>query len=104
MSEHLYIGTNGHVSAIDPASGAELWRTKLMSGIFSATVSQDVSVLDHGDKIFAGSNGHLFCLSAQTGEILWHNELEGLGNNDVTLTIGGRSIQMMHKTHQHHHN
>ena len=105
MTERLYIGTNGHVLAIDPASGVEMWRTKLMSGIFSATAAQDVSVLDLGEKLFAGSNGHLFCLSAQTGEVLWHNELQGLGNNDVTLSIGGRSIQVMHKVHHHqHHN
>lgn len=80
--------------------GVELWRTKLTTGSISATTRQDVSVLDHDGKVFAGCHGHLFCLDARSGEVLWHNKLEGLGYNDVTLTIAGRSVQAVRKVHQ----
>lgn len=101
MSVHLYIGCNGYVAAVDAKSGAEVWRKKLSTGVMSATSHEDVAVLDHGDVIFAGCHGHLFCLSATSGEVLWHNKLEGLGYNDVTLSIGGRSVQAVRKVHHH---
>jgi hypothetical protein len=93
----LFVGCNGKVAAIDLTTGAELWRTKLKSGVLSATSLEDVAVLDQGDKVYAGCNGHLFCLNATTGEILWHNQLEGMGYNDVTLSIDGRSVQATRK-------
>ena len=102
MNQHLFLGCNGNVAAVDVSSGVELWRTKLKPGMMSATNYADVAVLDHDDKVYAGCNGHLFCLSAQTGEILWHNDLKGIGHNDVTLSIGGRSIQVMQKVKHHH--
>jgi outer membrane protein assembly factor BamB len=98
--ENLYIGTNGYVLAIDPHNGQERWRTKLGVGVLSATTRQDVCVLEHEGRVFAGSYGHLFCLDAESGHVLWHNELDRLGHNDVTLAIGGKSIQFVH-THTH---
>ena len=86
----LYIGTNGHVAAIGVTDDEEFWRTKL-GGL--STGHQDVCVLEHGGKILAGCQGHLFCLDASTGDVLWHNDLKGLGYNDVTLAIAGKSIQ-----------
>jgi outer membrane protein assembly factor BamB len=100
--ENLYIGTNGHVAAIDPRTGKELWRTKLGNSVLSAPTRQDVSVLEHQGLVFAGSYGHLFCLNASSGETLWHNELGGLGHNDVTLAIAGKSIQFV-ATHTRSH-
>ena len=47
---HLYVGTNGHVVAINVTSGKERWRTALGSGVFSATSYQDVNILDHDGK------------------------------------------------------
>lgn len=91
-AEAMYIGTNGHVAAVDMTTGHELWRTAL-GGRFSATRINDVCLLQHEGRIFAGSCGHLFCLDATTGSILWHNELEGLGYNDVTLAIADKAIQ-----------
>lgn len=98
--EHLYIGSNGHVAALDPTTGTEIWRTKLGGGMFSTTGSQDVCVLEHDGRVFAGSAGHLFCLDAASGTVLWHNELSGLGHNDVTLAIAGKSVQFV-ATHTH---
>ena len=79
----LVIGSNGFVSAVDPASGQEIWRRQLQTGIFTSTGGADVSVLVRGDIVFAGAAGHLFCLSTHTGEILWSNELPGMGHNDI---------------------
>lgn len=101
MTRQIYIGINGLVAALDTNSGVELWRTELSTGMLSATGMQDVAVLDHADRVYAGCHGHLFCLNASDGQVLWHNELKGMGHNDVTLSIGGRSIQVMHQVHHH---
>lgn len=101
--ELLYIGSNGHVAAIDPESGNEVWRAVLGGGgMFTSTGSQDVTVIQHGDRVFAGCYGHLFCLDAATGRIHWQNGLKGMGYNDVTLSIGGKSVQFV-STHTHTH-
>ena len=101
MSEALYIGINGHVVAIATQDGRELWRTPLETGkFFSATGHQDVCLLEHEGQVLAGCQGHLFCLDAGSGHILWRNELKGLGFNDVTLAMRGKSVQFV-TTHQH---
>ena len=99
----LILGTNGSVAAIDPATGAIVWQTKLSTGgLLSATSSQDVAVLVRGNEVFAGSAGHLFCIDAQTGAILWHNSLDGLGYNDISLAIDGISVQYLQKVERRH--
>jgi outer membrane protein assembly factor BamB len=104
MSERtLYIGSNGHVAAIDVETGEEFWRSKLGgAGIFSHTAYADVCVIEHEGRVFAGSNGHLFCLDARNGEMLWRNDLKGMGHNDVTLAIAGKSVQFVATVHRHH--
>lgn len=71
-SEPLFIGVGGHVVAIDAATGAELWRTKLKSNSI-------VTILAVGARVFAGAGGELFCLDPRNGGIFWHNKLKGLG-------------------------
>ena len=96
---NLYIGTNGYVAAIDPQTGREIWRTELSTGFFSGS---DVCVLEHEGQVFAGTNGYLFALDGATGNIIWENGLEGMGHNEVTLSIAGKSIQFV-ATHTHSH-
>lgn len=96
-AEPLYIGTNGHVCAINPESGNEIWRTKLQQGIMKATTAQDVAIIVKNGIIFAGSQGHLFALSADSGRILWQNDMKGLGYNDISLAFEGHSIQYLQK-------
>ncbi|MGV3774697.1 MAG: PQQ-binding-like beta-propeller repeat protein [Verrucomicrobiales bacterium] len=96
--QNLFIGSNGYVCAIHFQTGVELWRTKLQRGLLKATNYQDVSVIVRDGVIYAGSQGHLFALSADTGHILWHNELKGLGFNDISLALDGHSIQFLQKT------
>lgn len=95
MNAPLIIGTNGYVCSIAPDTGAEVWRTKLQSGAFSATTRSDVSVIVCEGRVFAGAHGHLFCLDLADGRILWHNELAGLGYNDVSIALEGVSIQYL---------
>ncbi len=97
----LIIGTNGHIASINIETGEENWRTKLKSGFLSSTSYEDVSVLSHHGIVLAGCKGHLYCLSKDNGEILWHNELSGLGNNDVSLALEGVAIQYLQKVEKH---
>ena len=78
MSDVLVIGVGGHVVAIDPTTGNEVWRTKLKS-------TQFVTVLPAGGRIFAGAGGELFCVDKATGQILWRNKLPRLGSGLVAL-------------------
>jgi outer membrane protein assembly factor BamB len=68
----LVIGVGGHVVKIDPATGSEIWRTKVKGTSF-VTISQAAG------RVFAGANGELFCLDEASGRVLWHNKLKGLG-------------------------
>ena len=68
----LIVGIGGHVVAVDPATGEELWRTKLKGGSF-------VTLRQGPDRVYAGAGGELFGLDRATGEILWNNRLKGLG-------------------------
>lgn len=68
----LVIGLGGHAVAIDPDSGAEIWRTRLKTSSF-------ITVFRAGPRVFAGAGGELFCLDAASGNILWRNRLKGLG-------------------------
>ena len=81
----LIIGIKGHAVRIDPASGTELWRTKLKSSSYT-TIAVD------GSRAYAGSAGELFCLDVSTGQILWTNKLKGLGLGIVALGGSGDVI------------
>ena len=76
--DRVIIGIGGHAVALDVATGAELWRTKLKgSGV--------VIVSTLGKRALAATGGELFCLEPYTGRILWQNKLKGLGLGLVTL-------------------
>ena len=79
----LYIGLGGHVVAIDRATGAEIWRTRLRSSSF-------VTISVEPDAIYAGASGELYCVDPATGSIRWHNKLKGLGTSVVAF--GGSSV------------
>lgn len=79
----LYIGLGGHLVAIDRATGAEIWRTKLRSSSF-------VTISVEPDAVYAGANGELYCVDPATGAIRWHNRLKGLGMSVVAF--GGSNV------------
>ena len=70
--DQLFIGVGSHAVAVDPATGEELWRTRLKgNGIATVWLANN--------QLFAGCAGELFRLDSATGSILWHNKLKGLG-------------------------
>jgi len=74
----LVIGIGGHAMALDPTTGAEIWRTKLKGNPF-------VTVAVSDGRVFAATSGEVFCLDIGTGEVLWHNALKGLGIGVVSF-------------------
>ncbi|HWA25109.1 MAG TPA: PQQ-binding-like beta-propeller repeat protein [Lacunisphaera sp.] len=76
-----------HVVAVDKATGATLWQTKLKSGMGSG--DRFVSLLVQDGRVFAHTYGELFCLDRDTGAILWKNELAGLGYDIAVLASDG---------------
>lgn len=81
-ANHIIIGLGGHVAAIDPGSGVEIWRTKLRGSGF-------VTILQTDERVYAGAGGQLFCLDASSGSILWSNPLKGLGLGVVAFSNSG---------------
>ncbi len=77
----LYIGIHGHVLALHPATGEEIWRTKI-GGEF-------VNVVLQAGALYVTSSGEISRLDPATGNILWHNRLKGLGVGIVTIASAG---------------
>ncbi len=91
---YLYVGCNGTVAALDPKAGTEVWRTTVVRGLVGAAQA-DICILEDGGRVFAGCYGEIVALDAQTGEELWRNTLSGMGYNDVTLAMAGKSVQFV---------
>jgi outer membrane protein assembly factor BamB len=60
-SDRLYIGIGGHVVAIDPSSGEEIWRTNLKGR------TMFVTLMERDGRIYGGANGELFGLVSFSG-------------------------------------
>jgi outer membrane protein assembly factor BamB len=71
--------------AIDAASGAEIWRTRLKG-------ADVVTVSVVANRVLGGTKGEVFCLDPATGTILWHNRLKGLGTGIVAFTSSGAEV------------
>ena len=54
--------------ALDRATGAEVWRTKLPR--VRLRMSDFVGLAQDGDAVFATHSGEVFCLDAATGEAI----------------------------------
>jgi outer membrane protein assembly factor BamB len=80
----LYVAVGGHIVALVPGTGEELWRTKLQGA--TSTV---VSILAKDGLLFVGASGKAFCLDGLTGTLLWTNELKGLGYGSAFLAAEG---------------
>jgi outer membrane protein assembly factor BamB len=74
----LFIGIGGHVVAIRPSDGQEIWRQKVKSATF-------MTVFAAGDVVLAGAGGELFCLDGASGQIRWRNRLKELGSGLVSF-------------------
>ena len=77
----LFVGTHGHVLAIDKNDGSKVWDRSLPRTGYSV-----VSVVFEDGKLFCASGGRVFALDAMDGRILWSNNLPGMGQGLVYLT------------------
>lgn len=77
----LFIGTHGHVAALEKDGGREVWRVSLPGTGYSV-----VSILYEDDRLFCASGGHVFALDPESGKILWKNTLPSLGHGLVFVT------------------
>jgi outer membrane protein assembly factor BamB len=85
-ADYVYVGMNGHVTAIHKKAGLQAWRTRLRGSGF-------VTLLVDGDLILAHNCGFLFALDTVTGRELWQNDLPGLGYGLGMLAVDGASSQ-----------
>jgi len=74
----VFAAIAGQVVALDRATGAELWRTRLR-------LTGAMSLVGDGSHLYASSQGQVCCLDPATGAILWRNPLRGLGVGPVAL-------------------
>ena len=81
----LYVGTNRHVLALDPRTGAELWRTKLPKG----GIGSPVTIVIKGQNLYVGHHGRVYGLDRRNGSILWQNDLPRTGYHAVLLAMEG---------------
>ncbi len=77
----LFIGTHGHVVAIEKATGQAVWKTSLPK-----TGYEVVSIVVEDGLVLCASAGRAFALDIDTGEIRWTNNLQGLGHGFVYMT------------------
>ena len=65
-TDRVYLGTKGHVLAVEASTGAEIWRTTLpFSGLAASGV---VMIHPDGGHLYVGYAGHAFCLDTTTGK------------------------------------
>lgn len=80
----LYAGTGRYVIALDPQSGAEIWRTKLPS-----SSSNIITLLLSKSALLVGYSGRVFALDPISGEIRWENGLPRTGFGPVIMAMDG---------------
>lgn len=76
----------GHVKAIDPASGREVWSWKGQHPMLASILTTA------GDLVFTGEpNGMFNAYDARTGELLWQYQTgNGIHSNPVTYSVNGK--------------
>ncbi len=77
--------TYGHLSAIDPTTGKEVWSYPTPYAQFMGPVATK------GGLVFAGFADRTFrAFDAKTGDVLWHQGLPALiGSNPITYSVDG---------------
>jgi outer membrane protein assembly factor BamB len=86
VNELLFLGTHGHVAALQKSTGNLVWKTSLPSTGYSV-----VALIVEDGRLFCASGGRAFALDPLTGEILWTNDLPGLGSGFVFATTAASS-------------
>lgn len=84
-ADRIFVGVTGHVLALSREGGAELWRTKLVSGY-------NALVIVEWPDVYAACHGELYRLEHGTGDILWKNKMKGLGYQVMTIAPVPRGL------------
>jgi alcohol dehydrogenase (cytochrome c) len=76
----------GHVKAIDPATGREVWSWKGEHPMLSSLLATA------GDLVFAGEpTGEFDAFDARTGQLLWQFQTgNGIHGSPVTYSVNGK--------------
>ncbi len=87
----LFVGTHGHVVAIDKQSGDKVWERSLPGTGYAV-----VSIVYEDGRLFCASGGRIFAIDPGSGEVVWKNKLKGLGMGIVYLsTAASNSTEMV---------
>jgi outer membrane protein assembly factor BamB len=79
--EHLlFLGTHGHVLALDQRDGALVWKTSLPKTGWAVVIL----FVEQG-RLLCGTAGRAFALDPTDGSILWENELPKMGQGVVAM-------------------
>jgi alcohol dehydrogenase (cytochrome c) len=81
------VGEPGFIRALEPATGAIRWSTRIQTGSHAAGV-----LATAGGLVFAGSKeGNLMALDAVSGKILWHYATgASIRSSPMAYAIGGK--------------
>ncbi len=77
----LFVGTHGHVAAIEKRTGKTIWTASLPKTGWGV-----VSIVYEDDTLFCAGGGRVLALDPKNGYILWENPLKGLGSGLVYQT------------------
>lgn len=77
----LFVGTHGHVLALEKTTGQRVWERSLPRTGYSV-----VSIVYEDGALYCASGGRVFALDPATGDVRWENYLPGMGSGLVYLT------------------
>nr|VFK37427.1 MAG: PQQ-like domain-containing protein [Candidatus Kentron sp. TC] len=91
IADYLFVGTYGHVVAVDKRDGKILWKTSL-----PFTGYKVVSILFEDGRLFCASGGRVFALDPRNSAILWSNGLSRMGSGVVFLsTVSSNNTEIV---------
>lgn len=79
--DYLFVGTHGHVLAVNKKTGKTVWSTSLPRTGYSV-----VSIVFEDGGLFCASGGRVFRLSPSSGRVVWDNGLPGMSMGLVCVT------------------
>ena len=77
----LFVGTHGHVLAVEKATGTTKWELSLPGTGYGVA-----SIVFEDGKLFVACGGKVFSIDPLDGNVLWTNNLPGMGMGHVFLT------------------
>lgn len=78
--ELLFVGTNGHVLALEKRTGKTVWTTSLPK-----TGWPLVAVVYEDEMLYCAAAGRVFAIEPRRGRIRWTNPLRGMSSSSVYL-------------------